>query len=135
VASTTPRRHPRVVPGSPLTVAIEDESGLCLGYGVIANLSRAGACIWTNGALPPGAHLSFRLSFCNPAEVHEVDGLVVWGGTGESHPEASILRFGVEWQETPAACAHRLSDLVRDAEEETLTPRSLAALRQASAEH
>jgi len=72
------RERARIVPPSPITVAIDDENGLPLGYGVIANVSDAGGCIWTDSHLEPGARLSLRVSFSHPAEVHEAAGLVVW---------------------------------------------------------
>jgi hypothetical protein len=108
---------------------------LCLGYGVIANVSRAGACVWTDGTVPTGARLSFRLSFCQPAEVHEVEGVVIWERATEGPREPPSHRFGVEWQEAPPACEERLQAMVSQAEEEMLTPRSLAALRRSRVEH
>ncbi len=133
MAPVTPRRHPRVVPDSPLTVAIWDSRGLCVGYGAVANASPGGACIWTDGILPVGTRLSFRLSFSRPAEVHEVEGTVVWEGLGERLGEMPAHRVGVAWSTAPRACEERLSGLVRGAAEESLTPRSLAALRRGHA--
>lgn len=133
--STTYKRQPRVVPTSPLTVAIEDAGGLCLGYGVVANVSRGGACVWTNGSFPPGAKLSFRLSFCQPAEVCEVDGVVIWEGAGEGPRGAAIRQFGVQWRATTPLCEERIHAMVRETEDDMLTPRSLAALRRTHVEH
>ncbi len=129
MASPTPRRHPRVVPDSPLTVAIWDSRGLCVGYGAVANVSRGGACIWTDGILPTGTRLSLRLSFSRPAEVHEIEGSVVWEGPGESMADMPAHRVGVAWGAAPPACEERLRELLLGAQEESLTPRSLAALR------
>ena len=92
------RQRARIVPPNPITVAIDDENGLPLGYGVIANVSDAGGCIWTDGRLEPGARLGLRVSFAHPPEVHEVAALVVWGAEGEDRagmPDAP-LRPAVE---------------------------------------
>ncbi len=134
MASPTPRRHPRVVPDSPLTVAIWDRRGLCVGYGVVANVSPGGACVWTDGILPVGTRLSLRLSFSRPAEVHEVEGTVVWEGLGERMGDLAAHRVGVAWVAAPPACEERLRGLVNDAVEDSLTPRSLAALRHSRTE-
>ncbi len=132
---TTRRKHQRVVPSPALTVAIEDEAGLCLGYGVLANVSEAGACVWTNGALPTEALLNFRVSFCHPAEVHDVTGVVVWEGSEQAARESSSRRFGVSFREDECRCVERLREVVHQVEEEEmLTPNSLRALRAARLE-
>ncbi len=131
MASATPRRHPRIVPDSPLTVAIENDRGVCLGYGVVANVSLAGACVLTSAALPVGARLSFTLSFSRPAEIHQVEGTVVWDGAGETSGPNPAHRLGVAWQDTPSGCEERLRGLVRGAVEVVFKPRSLMALRRA----
>ena len=116
-------------------MAIEDDRGLRVGYGAIANVSLGGACVWTNGRFSAGARLRLHLSFCQPPEVHEVSGIVVWEGSGERTRDTPTRRFGVEWRETPSACEQRLRELVRHAERETLAPSSLAALRSDLIKH
>jgi hypothetical protein len=116
-------------------VAIEDDSGLRMGYGVITNVSLGGACVFTDGRFPEGSHLRLRLSFCQPPEVHEVSGVVVWERSGEHKRDTSTRRIGVEWRETPPACEQRLRELVCDLEEEALTPSLLIALRSNLIEH
>jgi hypothetical protein len=135
VALTTPRRYPRIVPTSPLTVSIEDDSGLRMGYGVITNVSLGGACVFTDSRFLEGSLLRLRLSFCQPPEVHEVSGVVIWERSGEGNRDTPTRRLGVEWRETPPACEQRLRALVCDAEEETLAPSSLIALRSDLVEH
>jgi hypothetical protein len=108
---TPPRQRARIVPPSPITVAIDDENGLPLGYGVIANVSEAGACIWTDGSLEPGARLVIRISFARPSEVYEVSARVVWGDEGEDRTGAPMLRYGVQWGDASTGCVQRLRDM------------------------
>ena len=119
---TPPRQRARVVPPSPITVAIDDENGLPLGYGVIANVSDAGACIWTNGQLDPGARLSLRVSFAQPAEVHDVAAIVVWGDEGEARSGEPMHRYGLRWHDASSACVLRLRHLALRASGERQTP-------------
>jgi hypothetical protein len=118
------RQRARVVPPTPITVAIDDlESGLCLCYGVIANVSESGACVWTNGLLAKGADLNLRVSFAHPPEVHEIRGVVVWEDAVTQAPEglAGMRRFGVEWRDATSSCVRRLRQLALLGEQ-PLTP-------------
>ena len=108
---TPPRQRARIVPPSPITVAIDDENGFPLGYGVIQNVSEAGACIWTDGSLEPGARVVLRISFARPSEVHEVSARVVWGDEGEDRSGTPTQRYGLQWGDASAACVQRLRDL------------------------
>jgi hypothetical protein len=123
---TPSRQRARVVPPTPITVAIDDqETGLCLCYGVIANISESGACVWTNGLLASGSRLVLRVSFAHPPEVHDVTGVVVWENTvaPATAPMApGLRRFGVEWRGASASCIERLRQLASRALEESLTP-------------
>jgi Tfp pilus assembly protein PilZ len=118
---TPPRQRARIVPPDPITVAIDDENGLPLAYGVIANVSESGACVWTDGRLEPGARLVLRISFPRPPEVHEVAARVVWGDEGEDRSGARMQRYGVQWHEVTSACVQRLRDLALQAPGERRT--------------
>jgi len=108
---TPPRQRTRIVPPDPITVAIEDDHGLPLGYGVIANISETGACVWTDGALAPGARLALRVSFARPAEVHEVAAIVVWSDE-ETEPEGRRRRrYGLQWYDASSSCVLRVRHL------------------------
>lgn len=100
--------------------------GTPLGYGVIANISETGACVWTNQELDPGMRLSLRVSFANPPEVHEITGDVVWTDTsaGGGFFHAGVKRYGVEWRDATASCIHRVRELALRAMNgaSTLTP-------------
>ena len=105
------RQRARIVPPNPITVAIDDENGLPLGYGVVANVSDAGGCICTDSRLEPGARLSLRVSFPHPAEVHEAAGLVVWGDEGEDRAGSLMRRYGLQWNDASSACVRRLREI------------------------
>ncbi len=119
---TPPRARARIVPPSPITVAIDDENALPLGYGVIANVSESGACVWTDGALDPGAALSLRVSFAQPSEVHEVAATVVWGDDGEDRAGHRMHRYGLRWHDASSSCVLRLRQLALRASGEYKTP-------------
>ena len=72
------RLTPRIIPASPITVAIEEKTRPVVAYGAIADISGNGACVWTDARLDIGRTLRFRISFPSPPEVHEVVGVVVW---------------------------------------------------------
>jgi len=135
-----PRQRARVVPPTPITVAIDDQAtGACLCYGVIANVSEGGACVWTNGQLETGARLLLRVSFAAPPEVHEVTGRVIWGHSN-AEPSAALMsgalrRFGVAWQDAPPAYVDRLRQISTRAVEDSLTPSGrMRALQRAELE-
>jgi hypothetical protein len=103
----------RIVPPRPITVGIDDESGLPLGYGVIPNVSEAGACVWTDSQLEPGGRLVLRISFARPAEVHEVAARIVWTSEGNDPTGAPMRCYGLLWQDFSSACEMRLRHLAR----------------------
>lgn len=136
---TPSRQRSRVVPPTPITVAIDDqETGLCLCYGVIVNISESGACVWTNGVLATGSRLVLRVSFAHPPEVHDITGIVVWENTvaPATAPMApGLRRFGVEWLGASPACVERLRRLAVRTLQESLTPSGrMRALVQAELE-
>jgi hypothetical protein len=108
---TPPRQWARIVPPKPLTVGIDDENGHPLGYGIIPNVSEAGACIWTNSPLERGARLVLRISFACPAEVHDVAARIVWTSKGRDALGAPLFRCGLEWQDASSASLLRLRQL------------------------
>jgi hypothetical protein len=81
----------RIVPRSPITVAIE-ESGAPAAYGVVANIAEAGACIWTDASLVAGGAVNLRLSFPRGSQPLLAEGVVVWGDPGRGP-----RRFGLRW--------------------------------------
>jgi Tfp pilus assembly protein PilZ len=85
----------RVVPRRAITIVIENQ-GLPLAYGVVANISNDGACVWTNGRFEVGARVDLRLSFPREPQTFEATGHVVWGAPAPEEPDA--LRYGLEWE-------------------------------------
>jgi hypothetical protein len=107
-----PRRlTPRIVPNSPITVAIQDDYGQPVAYGVIADVSGSGSCVWTDSPLTVGMTLTFRVSFAQPAEVHELIGVVVWCELATEAGGRGSVRSGVEWLGATRACRERLREL------------------------
>jgi hypothetical protein len=109
-----PDRHtPRFVTSHPITIAVEDAEspGLPVSYGVIANISKGGACIWSDTRLAVDKPFRFRISFAQPAEVHEVTGVVVWAHETRDAPREQRCQYGVQWQGASRECRERLRDL------------------------
>jgi hypothetical protein len=107
-----PRRlTPRIVPNSPITVAIQDDYGQPVAYGVIADISGTGSCVWTDSPLTVGMTLTFRVSFAQPAEIHELIGVVVWTELATEVGGRGSVRSGVEWLGATRACRERLREL------------------------
>jgi len=99
----------RVVPGAAVTVVVEDH-GIPLAYGVVANISDQGACVWTNGRFKVGESVSLRLSFAREAEPFDATARVVWG---EAPSEGGYaLRYGLRWDPTPETEQSRLKGLI-----------------------
>jgi hypothetical protein len=101
---------PRIVPASPITVAIE-RAGEPAAYGAVADISGSGACVWTDAALAVGETLSLRISFAGSKDVHEVVGVVVWMESPRAPEGGRACRAGVEWLGATRACRARLREL------------------------
>jgi hypothetical protein len=92
----------RIVPRSPITVAIQ-EGDAPKAYGVVANISEAGACIWTDLRLDAGRPVKLRLSFPRGSQPIDAEGVVVWGDSG-----TGTRRFGLQWVDQTATRQMRL---------------------------
>jgi hypothetical protein len=93
----------RIVPRSPITVAVQ-EGGVPVAYGVVANISEAGACIWTDAGLLAGSPVNLRLSFPRESQPDDAEGVVVWGDPG-----SGTRRYGLRWTDPSGARQARLS--------------------------
>ena len=110
------RRSPRIVPPAPITVAIEEDEGPLVAYGVIADISGSGACVWTDAHLAIGTNLRFRISFAHPPEVHEMAGAVVWVRDDRNRRTlTNAFQCGIEWLGATQACRIRLRALAQRA--------------------
>jgi hypothetical protein len=102
------REAVRIVPTMPITVAFQD-GGVPFAYGVVANISEGGACVWTDALLDPGASLSLRLSFPRGSQPMDAEGVVVWG---EPREAARGRRYGLRWADRASPRLERLRALV-----------------------
>jgi hypothetical protein len=110
------RLTPRIVPPNPITVAIEKNNGSVVAYGVVADISGTGACVWTDEHLAVGSTLRFRISFAHPPEVHELVGSVVWDRRAlPERGRPNTARCGVTWLGSTQACRRRLRELAQRA--------------------
>jgi hypothetical protein len=100
-------------------VAIDDhDTGARLCYGVIADVSETGACVWTSGAVAAGSRLVFRVSVCSP-DRQAVAGRVVWASQDAG---SALRRFGVEWQEAASPCVRLIRERALHSLDDSLTP-------------
>ena len=98
----------RIVPRNPITVALQ-EASTPFAYGVVANISESGACIWTNARLETGRNVALRLSFPRGSQPIDAEGLVVWVRPN-AEGAAEGARYGLQWS---AQAAGRRELLVR----------------------
>ena len=99
----------RVVPRSAVTVAIENPA-YPMAYGVVANISDVGACVWTNGAFAIGENLVLRLSFPREPQPLQAAGRVVWEDA--LRDEKGALRLGLQWSHATGPAHARLSQMI-----------------------
>ena len=99
----------RVIPRSAVTVALGNHD-LPRAYGVVANISEAGACVWTNGAFRTGDSLVLRLSFAHEGQPFQAAGTVVWSEQGRD--QGDTLRYGLRWAHASGPQHDRLKTLI-----------------------
>jgi len=101
----------RIIPRSPITVALQ-EAGTPVAYGVVANISEGGACIWTNAHLEPGKSVHLRLSFPRGSQPVDAEGVVVWGRP-QKEATAEGLRYGLQWSDQASGRKERLARMLK----------------------
>lgn len=99
----------RIIPRNAITVVIENQ-GFPFAYGVVANISEAGACVWTNGRFKVGEGLVLRLSFAREPEPLETAGTIVWGDAAPGKGED--VRYGLQWAPAASPTKERLRGLI-----------------------
>ena len=99
----------RVIPRSAVTVAIENPA-YPLAYGVVANISDIGACVWTNGAFAIGDSIVLRLSFPQEPQPLQAAGRIVWEDP-ERDPKGA-LRLGLQWSHATGPAHARLKEMI-----------------------
>jgi PilZ domain len=115
----------RIVPPQPITVAITEEGGAPLAFGVIADISEGGGCVWTDAHLSVEATLEFRISFARPSEMYSVIGSVVWGQDRLPGAGHGGRRYGIRWLATTVKYRRRLRELA----DRAMPPRELGPYR------
>jgi Tfp pilus assembly protein PilZ len=103
------RRARRITPANPVTVAIENGRGP-VSYGVVADISERGACVWTDGSFGVGDEVVVQLRFSQEPVAVPATGSVVWRG-GSSK---GTVRYGLQWTHTGPQHA-RLGRLIETA--------------------
>jgi len=94
------RADPRFVPSRSVTVAFEGRDKP-RAYGVVANLSGGGACVWTDARLEAGQLVTLAVSFARASRPIPAEARVVWTG---AETGSGARRYGVQWDaETPDA--------------------------------
>ena len=98
----------RFVPRGSVTVAFENQRNPT-GYGVVANLSRGGACVWTDAGVEVGQELSLSLSFAYDTIPVPTEGRVVWIAPLNGHAGRCC---GVQWKSLPEDGRERLQEMI-----------------------
>jgi Tfp pilus assembly protein PilZ len=95
------RSTTRHVPIQPVSVAIESQPR-GTAYGVVADISEGGACVWTDAPLAIGQSLDLALTFPPEPQPVAAHGRVVWSA---GPPAVSSPRCGLQWAtaESPEA--------------------------------
>jgi hypothetical protein len=92
----TARRSKRFLPKNSVTVALLDDD-YPVGYGVIRDISEAGACIVTDAPLQKDRDLQFKMSFYREGML-AAGGRVVWSMTSMEHLDnVQASRHGVQF--------------------------------------
>lgn len=108
------RRAGRYVPSSSVTVALLEDN-LPIAYGVVRDISEAGACIMTDSLLSPGKSYEFRMSFFG-GEVLEATVRVVWHEREAQSRETGVIPHGLEFTEMQSAQLRALRQILRKGE-------------------
>ena len=104
------RRSRRFLPRHSVTVALLDED-YPVAYGVIKDISEAGACIITDRPLGRDRNLTLKMSFYRTGML-AAGGRVVWSEAGPRETTAQGTRHGVEFTRLTTAERRRLRRLL-----------------------
>lgn len=109
---SAPVRHsPRIQPPCQIVVAIAEDDGRELAYGVVVDISRTGGCVGTDLLLPRGAPLRLRMSLSYPPEVHTLEGEVTWARADPESPLKNAYCCGFRWLSVGYTLGCRLDQL------------------------
>jgi hypothetical protein len=107
------RRIGRLVPSTSVTVALLEEN-LPIAYGIIRDISEAGACIMTNTSLNPGRTYQFRMSFFG-GEILEAVARVVWREPHRANGNEVGVPHGIEFTDIHGNHLANLREILRSA--------------------
>ncbi len=112
--STTPRTVRRLVPRQSATVAVY-RGEQQVGYGILANVSEAGACIVTDSLMAPGTDLRLKLSFYQQPRLFETIARVVWSrdASASDHGFDGLRLHGLRFTVTSTVERSRLVALLQ----------------------
>ncbi len=90
-------------------MAIEGQGGP-QAQGVVANISEAGVCVWTDRGFEIGQTLVLRLSFTQEPQPLQAAGRIVWSdGQPDTH---GARRYGLQWAHTSGPQHERLRSAI-----------------------
>jgi len=104
------RESARFVPRRSVTVAFNGHQNPT-AYGVVANLSQGGACVWTDALLDVGQNLTLSLSFAREPLPVPVAGQVVWAAPPSSSGSPG-RRCGLRWDHLAGPEDARLMEMI-----------------------
>jgi Tfp pilus assembly protein PilZ len=96
------RANARFVPSRSVTVAFEGRDKP-RAYGVVANLSEGGACVWTDASLDAGQQVTLAVSFARASRPVPAEARVVWTGPSTG---SGTRRYGVQWDTETSETLH-----------------------------
>lgn len=108
------RRAGRFVPSTSVTVALLEEN-VPIAYGVVRDLSEAGACIMTSTGLSPGKAYQFRMSFFG-GEILEAVARIVWRELRRANGNESVgVPHGIEFTDIHGNHLANLREILQSA--------------------
>lgn len=110
----SPRTVRRLAPKQSATASVY-RGEQQLAYGIVRDVSLAGACIITDSSLPPGMDVRLKLSFYDQPSLIETSARVVWNGraSAEEPHLRGMLLHGVFFTLATATEQARLAELLR----------------------
>jgi PilZ domain len=105
------RRAGRFLPSTSVTVALLEDN-LPIAYGVVRDLSEAGACIMTNTNLNPGRTYQFRMSFFG-GQILEAVARIVWRESHRQNAGETGIPHGVEFTDIQRAHLDNLRNILQ----------------------
>ncbi len=110
------RATDRFKPVKAITVALKSSEEQPVGFGIVADISAAGACVFTTVGLDVGAEVRLTLSFPNNQSVFTT-GKVCWiervRWLSQQDPNHKTVRYGMQFEPRPSTDS-RLEALIAE---------------------